>query len=97
MTAVIVYKNGKEKNITLTPHKGIDDGLGNITDAYEVLDGKGLKKATFQYDLADGEDRTIQDIYLNIEYKGSTNTKYAGSFAGSGRGVKANIYHGEGE
>lgn len=97
MTAVIVYKNGKEKNIKLTPHKGIDDGLGNITDAYEVLDGKGLKKATFQYELSDGEDRTIQNIYLNLEYKGSTNSKYAGSFAGSGRGVEANIYHGEGE
>lgn len=106
LTAKIVKKNGEERTVTLTPHKGIDDGLGNITDAYEVdqehpkdgAAGKGLKKATFQAPLNDDEDeRDIKDIYLYAEFKGSTDTNYAGSFAGSGEGVLANIYHGEEE
>ena len=97
LTAKIIYKDGTEKNVTLSAHKGIDDGLGNITDEFEVNEGKGLKKATFQYPLNDGEDREIEDIYLNAEFTGSTSSKYAGSYAGSGKGVLANIYHGEDE
>lgn len=101
LTAKILYKDGTTKNVTLTPTKGIDDGLGNITDAYEVdeqdFGGKGLKKATFTYPLANGEDRQIQDVYLNAEFKGSTETNYAGAYVGSGEGTLANIYHGEEE
>ena len=97
LTAKIVYKNGTTKNIKLTPIKDLKDGLDNPIGEWEVKDGKGLKRATFQYPLSDGEDRTIKDIYLNAEYKGSTKTEYAGSFAGSGDGVLANIYHEEDE
>ena len=104
LTAKIIYKNGTIKNVALEPHYGIDDGLGNITEAYEVDEenvefgpgGKGLKRATFVYTLNDGDsDRNIQDVYVNAEYKGSTASSYAGAFAGSGQGVQANIYHGE--
>ena len=101
LTAKIVYKDGTTKNVTLTAANRIDDGLGNITNAYEVDEqsagGKGLKKACFEYALSDGEDRTIKDVYLNAEYKGSTASNYAGAYVGSGEGTLANIYHGEEE
>ena len=101
LTAKIVHKDGTFRNVKLTPERGIDDGLGNITDEYEVSEedfgGKGLKKAKFEVDLEDGEEENIRDIYLNAEYKGSTATNYAGAYVGSGEGVLANIYHGEDE
>ena len=92
LTALIEYKDGSEKQVKLEAVKGIDDGLGNITKEYEVAEGKGLKKSSFQYQLEDGEDREIKMVYFNAEYKGSTKTTYAGSYAGSGKGVPANIY-----
>ena len=103
LTAIIEYKDGTEKNVKLEAAFGIDDGLGNITEAYEKDEehpefgpgGKGLKKSSFQYKLEDGEDRLIKRIYLNAEYKGSTDSVYAGSFAGSGKGVLANLYEGD--
>ena len=87
----------------MTAKFGIDDGMNNITPAYESDEqnplygpaGKGLKKSTFIYALEDGEDNNIQDVYLTAEYKGSTATTYAGAYVGSGEGVLANIYHGE--
>ena len=77
--------------------------MGNITKEYEVDEenpefgpaGKGLKRAVFEYNLDQGEAEKIQDVYINAEYKGSTATNYAGAFSGSGKGVLANIYHGE--
>ena len=99
ITAKIIYKDGTSKNVTLEATRGIDDGLGNITDEYEVFEseygGKGLKKASFNYNLADGEDREIKKVYLNVEFKGSTETTYAGAYVGSGEGVLANIYMGD--
>lgn len=103
LTAKIVYKNGNTKTVTLTPHKGVDDGLGNYTDAYEVdqeysefgPSGKGLKLSTFEFALSDGEDRNISKVYLNAEYKGSTATNYAGAYVGSGQGTLANLYQEE--
>lgn len=105
LTAKIIYKDGTTKNVKLEAAFGIDDGLGNITNAYEVDEentqygpkGKGLKKASFEYALEDGEDREIEDVYLNAEYKGSTESTYAGAYVGSGEGIRANIYHGEEE
>lgn len=111
LTAKIVYKDGSEKNVKLEPVERIDDGLGNITEAYEVDEehpvddqghplpsGKGLKKSVFEYNgLKEGEDRTIQDIFVFIEFKGSDDTTYAGALSGSGKGVPANIYHPEEE
>ena len=104
MTAVIVYRDGSEKTVTLEPVKAIDDGLGNISYVWEtdeqigdpndpnIPKGKGLKKACFQYKLNEGEDREIKKAYMNIEYKGSTSTNYAGAYSGSGKGTLANIY-----
>ena len=110
ITALIEYRDGSEKTVTLTPVKGIDDGLGNVNeDVYEtdeelgdpndpnIPKGKGLKKGCFQFPLKDGEDRTIKRVYMNIEYKGSTSTNYAGSYSGSGKGTLANIYDPEGD
>ena len=110
ITAVIEYRDGTEKTVTLEPVKGIDDGLGNINwDVYEVDEqlgdpndpnipkGKGLKKGCFQFGLKDGEDRNIKRVYMNIEYKGSTSTNYAGAYSGSGKGTLANIYDPEGD
>ena len=111
LTAKIVYKDGSEKNVKLEPVERIDDGLGNITEAYEVDEehpvddqghplpsGNGLKKSVFEYNgLKEGEDRTIQDIFVFIEFKGSDDTTYAGALSGSGKGVPANIYHPEEE
>ena len=95
LTAKIYYKDGSTKKVSLSAVKSIDDGLGNITKEYEVLDGKGLKKSCFQYKLTDGEDREIKKIYFNAEYKGSTTSNYAGAYVGSGEGVLANLYQGE--
>lgn len=105
LTAKIIYKDGTSKNVTLEASYGIDDGLGNITEAYEIDEsdpkfgegGKGLKRSVFTYSLETGEADNIQDIYLNAEYKGSTADNYAGAYVGSGEGVLANIYHGEEE
>lgn len=101
ITAKIIYKDGTRKNVNLTAVYGIDDGLGNITPAYEVdeqvVGGKGLKKSTFDYQLEDGEEDNIDKVYLNVENKGSTFTNYAGAYVGSGKGVEANIYHEEEE
>ena len=105
LSAKIIFKDGTEKNVKLEAVKGIDDGMGNITDAYEVDEehpadpsvprGKGLKKACFQYNLTEEENKNIKKIYLNAEFKGSTNTNYAGAYTGSGEGILANIYTGE--
>lgn len=104
LTAKIEYKDGTVENVPLTVYNKIDDHLGNITTAYELDEsnptygpsGKGLKRSVFIYKLPNGKtDRDIKNAYVNVEYKGSTSTKYAGAFAGSGKGVLANIYHGE--
>ncbi len=109
LTAKIEYKDGTIKNVALTAYNKIDDGLGNITEAYEVDEsvspdpehmpaGKGLKKSVFIYKLPNGKtDRDVKKAYINVEYKGSTSSNYAGAFAGSGKGVLANIYQGDGE
>lgn len=102
LTAKIIFKDGTEKNVKLDAVKGIDDGLGNIADVYEVDEsqssdpnvptGKGLKKACFQYKLTNDEANNIKKVYLNAEFKGSTSTNYAGAYTGSGEGILANIY-----
>lgn len=109
LTAKIEYKDGTTENVVLTVYNKIDDGLGNITTAYEVDEsaspdpehipsGKGLKKSVFIYKLPNGKtDRDIKKAYVNVEYKGSTEENYAGAFAGSGKGILANIYQEEEE
>ena len=105
LTAKILFKDGTTKNVTLDPVKRIDDGMGNITKEYEMDEahptygpaGKGLMRSVYEYTLATGDEDNIKDIYLNAEFTGSTKTHYAGAFSGSGKGILANIYHGEGE
>ena len=97
ISAKIVFKNGTIKNVDMKANYGIDDGLGNITDAYEVDEqsaqefgnnGKGLKKSMFVYELNQGDEENISKVYINVENKGSTSTNYAGAFTGSGKGVE---------
>lgn len=104
LTAKIIYKDGSEKMVKLAAVERIDDGLGNITHEYEVDEevpvdeyrpddhGKGLKHSAFEYELEEGEDQKIKTFYVYIENKGSTDKTYAGTVAGSGKGVKANLY-----
>ena len=99
ITAKIVYKDGKSKIITMDNSKKIDDGLGNVTYAYEVdqeeisegAKGKGLKVAAYTYSVDDSEVKEISKIYINVEKVGSTKTSYAGAFAGSGKGMLINV------
>ncbi len=101
LTAKVILNDGSTKNVILTAKNGIDDGLGNITDGYEVDEqssgGKGLKKSTFVSKLEGIQERDIDKIYLNAEYKGSTASNYAGAYVGSGEGTLANLYKEEGE
>lgn len=95
ITAKIVYKDGSSKKFEMKNAKAIDDGLGNVAYAYELdqeaiengPSGKGLKVAAYSYALEQGEEENISKVYVNVEYKGSTKTTYAGAFAGSGKGV----------
>ena len=101
LTAKIILNDGSIKNVILTAKNGIDDGLGNITDGYEIdeqsIGGKGLKKSTFVSNLDGIQEKDIDKIYLNAEYKGSTASNYAGAYVGSGEGTLANLYKGDGE
>ena len=105
LTAKIIYKDGTIETVPLTAIKYVDDGLGNITQAYQVDQeedhyddsnkllpkGKGLNKSVFRYNLQPGEDRTIRNIYINVEKVGSTTDNYAGAYTGSGEGVKVKM------
>ena len=103
ITAKILYKDGTTETVSLTAQNGVDNGLGDYTEGFEQDQeseelhdkGKGLKLSTFIYQLEDGAERNIKDIYLNAEYKGSDASTYAGAYAGSGEGTLANIYHPE--
>ena len=55
-----------------------------------------LKQDMEAYYIAEGADRTVKDVYLNAEYKGSNASVYAGAYAGSGEGTPANLFHPEG-
>lgn len=95
ISAKILYKDGSNKIVELENAKKVDDGLGNITYAEEVDEenpaygapGKGLKIATYKYTFTIADAKNIDKVYINVERKGSTSTKYAGAFAGSGKGV----------
>ena len=103
ITAKIEYKDGTSKKVEMTNTKAIDDGLGNVTYAYEIdLEhpahgpaGKGLKEAVYKYTIPNKDIEKINKVYLNVEYKGSTSTRYAGAFAGSGKGVEIHFERGE--
>lgn len=94
--ARIVNKDGSSKVVHLEAEKGIDDKLGHIIDDYEVDEqtigdehvpkGKGMKRSNFVYAMSKDDLKKVDKIYINVEYKGSSETTYAGNFAGSGRG-----------
>ena len=94
--AKIVSKDGSSKVVHLSAEKGIDDGLGNISDVYEVDEqtfgdqnqpkGKGMKRANFVYSMSKEDLKKVDKIYINVEFKGSTSTTFAGNFVGSGKG-----------
>ena len=94
--AKIVSKDGSSKVVHLSAEKGIDDGLGNIFDDYEIDEqtfgdqnrpkGKGMKRANFVYAMSKEDLKKVDKIYINVEFKGSTSTTFAGNFVGSGKG-----------
>ncbi|MBR6073275.1 MAG: hypothetical protein IKP76_03020 [Bacilli bacterium] len=94
--AKIVYKDGSSKVVHLDAEKGLDDGLGNYIDDYEVDEqtsgdasqpkGKGMKRANFVYSMSKADLKKVENIYINVEFKGSTSTVFAGNFVGSGKG-----------
>lgn len=104
LTARIEYTDGSAKIVELVNAKHIDDGLGNFsTELEEDLEnptrnewpkGKGLKVASFKYDLNEDDLKDVITIHVNAEYKGSTATNYAGAFTGSGEGVYIPIERG---
>ena len=105
LTAKIIYKDGTIETVPLTAIEDVDDGLGNVTHAFQVDQeeqhydgfntplptGKGLNKSVFRYDLQPGEERTIREAYVNVEKVGSTSDNYAGAYTGSGEGVKVKM------
>ena len=77
-----------------------EDSLGNPVENYlfdeQAAGGKGLYQAYFEYGLQDGEIDTIDKMYINAEYEGSSSSTYAGAYVGSGPGVEVKVYRPEG-
>lgn len=96
VNARILYKDGSSKIVKLYNAKHIDDGLGNSAEVYENDEqnpvrpewpkGKGLKRAVFKTKIDNSEMLNVDKIYLNVEMNGSTDSTYAGNYAGSGKG-----------
>lgn len=104
ITAKILYYDGTTENVTLEAVEGFRDELGNPVEGFvfdeQEAGGKGLKRSVFEYYIAEGADRLVKDVYLNVEYvdDNDQDTTYAGAYSGSGEGTPANLYHpGEGE
>ena len=107
LTANILYKDGTRKIVEMVNSKYVDDGLGNSIFDYEVDEenppreewakGKGLKRATYEYEITEDDAKKMDKIYITAEKSGSTSTNYAGSYSGSGKGTLANIYDPEGD
>ena len=100
--AKIFYKDGSIKTVEMTNANRVDDGLGNtITNVKEVdsenpgrddwTRGKGIKIASFKYDLARDEKDKIEKAYVFVEFKGSTKDNYAGALAGAGNGTEVEV------
>ncbi len=98
--AKIVYKDGSSKVVHLAAEKGFEDGLGNIINDYEVDEelgfGKGMKRANFVYSMTSADLKKVDKIYINVEFKGSTTTTFAGNFVGSGKGDVIDMKYWEG-
>ena len=92
VTANVVYKDGSSKRFVAENLGWVDENYGgNLVFANEYsgsMSGKGLKRANYgvRFDGND-YDRDIASVYFNVKYTGSTSDVYAGTFAGSGRGI----------
>ena len=102
VTAKIEYKDGTTKTVEMTNANYVDDGLGNtIQDVKEVdsenpprqdwTKGKGIKIASFKYNLSVHEKESIKNAYVFVEFKGSTKDNYAGALSGSGNGNEVHL------
>jgi hypothetical protein len=45
-----------------------------------------MKRSNFVYSMSIDELKKVDKIYINVEFKGSTSTVFAGNFVGSGKG-----------
>lgn len=84
--ATISYKNGTSKIVKANSVKLIDRFDGTIL-GYEAEGGNELKKAAFEVDV----DENVETVSFTVNYKSNSNDKFAGTFAGSGKGVTYNI------
>ena len=87
LIATYVYNDGTMVQKTMTNAQKIDDGLGNITYAYETEAGLNLKMATYIIEEEHGFSDNLDGVYFNARKVGTTDLIYAGTLAGSGLGV----------
>ena len=92
LTAQIVYLDGSVESVSLENLGWVDENYGgNLVFAPEYsgsMSGKGLKRANYGYTIDDNRfEEDIATVYFNIKRSGTTEENYAGTFAGSGRGI----------
>lgn len=92
LTAQIVYTNGTSELVELENLGWVDTNYGGnlvFTNEYSgEMSGKGLKRANYGYEIPGSRfEEDIETVYFNIRYSGTTEENYAGTFAGSGRGI----------
>ena len=91
LTAKIEYKDGTTKVVNMENAKKLIIGLSDVLYTEEYDDqsagGKGLKYGNYKYTFKDGEVKKVSKMYINVEYKGSTKSNYAGAYSGSGKGT----------
>ncbi len=92
ITARIIYRDGSTKLVELENLGWVDKNYGGEIDFSEEysgeMSGKGLKRANYGYAIDDDRyEDDIERVYFNIRYSGTTAENYAGTFAGSGRGI----------
>ena len=90
--ALIEYENGSKKRVTMKPVSSFMNDLGAIIGICEedyTLSGftTSLDRGHYTYDLSNITNTGIKGVYFYAQNGGSTNTSYAGSYSGSGRGL----------
>lgn len=87
LIATYVYTDGTIVEKEMKNAQRIDDGLGNITYAYETEAGLNLKMATYVIEEERGFSDNLDGVYFNARKAGTTDLIYAGTLVGSGLGV----------
>lgn len=87
LIATYVYTDGTVVEKEMENAQRIDDGLGNITYAYEAEAGLNLKMATYVIEEERGFSDNLDGVYFNARKAGTTDLIYAGTLVGSGLGV----------